>query len=135
MVQNKYTASLRTICFCFSLNKRQLPSNRKAKRNRESQPLHLIHEALLLYTGTSRKNRTMIFLTIREISIKALLFPASSHSGDLGWEANKFLLQLWKIIFLCFIQLAELNIVSIIRLGNIYYMHREINIYSSIRHI
>jgi hypothetical protein len=61
----------------------------------------------------------MDFLTIREISIKALLFSASSHSGDLGWEANKSHLQLWKLC-LSFVQLADFNHVSIISVGNIY---------------
>lgn len=60
----------------------------------------------------------MTTLTYRRISIKPLLFSLSSHSGDLGWEANKTLLHLGKIC-LSFIHLADLNNVSIMRLRNI----------------
>ena len=45
--------------------------------------LHLVHEAVQLYTGTQRKKETMDPITTKGINTKALLVSALSHSGNL----------------------------------------------------
>ena len=80
-----------TICFCFFFNQKQLPTKRRGKRKQGKQTI-----------------------------------PSCSWSSIIIYRNNKekwnheFSLQLWKFCFY-FIQLADLNNVPSIRLGNIYF--------------
>ena len=117
MMSNKYNKYLEK--FAFPLIKDNYLVTGRQRKNRENQVLlHLVHEDFLLYTGTPTKNESMNSLK-KKISIKSLFFSFSPLSSDLGWEANKSALQSWKL-YLYFIQLEDLNNVSIISVGNIY---------------